>query len=133
MQIWRNQSASTRAIIVLLSITVFFLTLLQAHLHFHTTDTHEAHHAHSVDIHIFNDVVEQDHHDNVTVLEAKSTGILKKQLDEDILPILAFALFSLLVICLLRLIGYVAPVKSAQHLRSRHRYFTPLLRAPPQH
>ena len=132
MQIWRNMFLSSRAIIILLVVTVFSLAAFQTHLHFHNFDMHESHHSHSVDVHIINKDVQQDHHENSTVIEAKFAGIFKKQLADDLLPMLAVAMFSLLIACLLKLFGRVISIPAVVFPQSRYRYFVPHLRAPPQ-
>jgi len=123
---------SSRAIIILLVVAVFSLTVFQTHLHFHNIDMHESHHSHSVDVHIFNEEEQKDHQENSTVIEAKLTGISKKQLADDLLPMLAVAIFSLLIACLLKLVSRVIATPNIFFPQSRHRHFVPHLRAPPQ-
>ncbi len=132
MQIWRNMFLSSRAIIILLVVAVFTLAAFQTHLHIHNIDMHESHHSHSVDMHIFNEGVLQDHHESSTVIEIKFAGIFKKQLADNLMPMLAVAMFSLLIVCLFKLISRVISNPAILYPKSRHRYFIPLLRAPPQ-
>lgn len=135
MKTWRHHLPSSRAIILLLVVAVFFLTVFQTHVHIHSADAHDSHHSHAhvSDVHLFDNQTDQNHHDTAKVIEAKPAGIIKKQLEEDILPILAIVLFSLLFVCLRRRVGFSKPVDIAVHHRSRFRYFIPLLRAPPQY
>jgi len=132
MQSWRNMFPTSRAIIILLAAAVFSLTVAQAHLHFHNTNMHESDHSHSVDVHIFNAEVQQDHHDNSNVIEGETAGILKKQLDDDIVPLFTFVLFSMLITCLLIMNRHVFSASFIYSPQSRYRYFSPHLRAPPQ-
>ena len=133
MNTWRDHLPAQKATGLLLVLAVFFATVFQLHSHIHSVDAHDSHHQHehAGSAHLFSVSIEQDHHDDTLVIETKPAGILKKQLDDDILPLLAIFLVALLFLCQSASGRRISIVENSNPYRTRHQHFTPQLRAPP--
>jgi hypothetical protein len=133
MKTWRHYLPSKTVTGSLLVIAVFCISVFQLHSHFHSADAHHADHQHGhiSKLHLFDLAAQQDHHDGDLVIEAKATGILKKQLDDEDLHILVVLMLAMLYLLQPQSGRKLIKPENLQVNRSRHRHLTPQLRAPP--
>ncbi len=121
-----------RSISWLLVIAVLVTTLLPAHYHLHHLYSAGAvDHAHTIDLHIIADKVDQSHHDGASILSAIPDVVLKKN-NPELFP------YIILAILLVLLPIYNNQVRirtdhSDLSLKQLYPYFSPPLRAPPLH
>ena len=122
-----------RSISWALVTALLFVLLLPAHYHLHHLDSADpATHAHAIVLHVITDELAHTHHDEGTsIFAATPDGIIKK--DSPVFssyPLLAFLLVILAVA------HYRASTWSEHNDPGRKRhypFFSPPLRAPPQH
>jgi len=138
MKTWRHHLPSPRTVIFLVIAALFCLTVFQSHIHVHAHDAHDAsHHSlqqhdHLMAVSIIDDLsVIGDQHDSM-VIDAKPTGLILKQFSKDSFNLL---LIFLVVLFFLNPFGSarrILYIRLSEKCQTRHHYFTPQLRAPPQ-
>jgi hypothetical protein len=100
-------------------------------MHIHESGVHESHNHHAIDVHVYNQLADQNHHDDAKVIDSSPAGIIKNQLNKDLIPVFAIFLFSFFVTVLLKQTGLLRYRRLTCHAASRYRHFVPFLRAPP--
>lgn len=118
-----------KSICYLLIAIVLELCLIPTHMHLHHDVDHtSASHSHSMDVHLFTDQFNQDHHNNATQIDPDSAVSINKL--NDFTPIVFF-LFTLVFILFVPRKN-TQPHTDFQPYSLKYFYnLTPPLRAPP--
>jgi len=131
MYIWRKMILNHRKISWLLVFSLLILTLIPTHLHLHhdqeatyTSIPHE----HMVDVHASINQIDQNHHENVTVIDTATSVIIKQLKDNPFTPLIL--LTFILLLALARQLVRQRRFKRIYFFDYNY-YIAPPLRAPP--
>ncbi len=131
MAVWRAMIHKYRKISWLLVCAVLSLTLFPAHLHLHhDQDLHSnsSTHEHVLDVHMATAQLDEEHHEDATVIDTVANVLVKKLQDNPLTPYILF--IFIWAFTTTRQVRSYLRLKIV-HFFAHFQAFTPPLRAPP--
>ena len=95
---WTRQ-CTRKSISWLLIAVMFQLFFLPSHLHLHHLDnTLSTAHAHTIDVHVVADLLDQNHHDDATLINTDVNILVKQVTDNILVPFILIAIIFVLAV-----------------------------------